>query len=151
MTPKITGQRFRELAEAKGGQTASTGSSDLFRTAVDNLLKPWVQAVGEKGYKFSPERFGEQFGLQRRRPKSASCMRIGREGGVNGRPNPARAVICAYELSSGRCPYIDPLRLLFVMAVSLRTNPSFSEAARQKSRARYFKSFVPQSGCLAGA
>ena len=41
------------------------GPSDLFRRAVDNYIIPYASATGEEGYRFSPENFGQRFGLSR--------------------------------------------------------------------------------------
>lgn len=46
-----------------GDEAGSTGPSDLFRRAVDSILVPYAKAVGAEGYRFSPERHGQRFGL----------------------------------------------------------------------------------------
>jgi hypothetical protein len=57
------------LAEGGGGEreeawhkNSSSGPSNLFRRAVDNLLAPYVQLVEREGFRFSTQRFADQFG-----------------------------------------------------------------------------------------
>ena len=44
-------------------QGSAPGSSSLFRRAVDHVIVPYAKAVGAEGYRLSPARFAEQFGL----------------------------------------------------------------------------------------
>ncbi len=60
-------------------EDGGAGASGLFGRAVDHLIVPYARLVGSEGYRFSPDRFGERFGLtadqvalirSRLRPKS---------------------------------------------------------------------------------
>ncbi|MGA2401283.1 MAG: hypothetical protein ABSG91_06205 [Syntrophobacteraceae bacterium] len=39
-----------------------TGSSDLFRRAVDNVLAPYIRLIEGEGYRFSTQKFADLFG-----------------------------------------------------------------------------------------
>lgn len=59
--------RTRGLAGLGSGeaglQGGSSGSSDLFGGIVDHILAPYGRAVAGEGYRFSPERLGQIYGL----------------------------------------------------------------------------------------
>lgn len=44
-------------------QESGSGSPSLFGRTVDSLLIPYAKLVAGQGYRFSPELFGERFGL----------------------------------------------------------------------------------------
>ena len=43
-------------------QASPSGSSDLFRRAVDNLLAPYIRLIEQEGYRFSTRKFTNLFG-----------------------------------------------------------------------------------------
>ena len=49
-------------------------SSELFRGIVNNILAPYAKAVSQEGYRLSPERIGEHYGLS---PEEVSIVRDG--------------------------------------------------------------------------
>jgi hypothetical protein len=58
----LSGRSGSDL-RGSGADTGGTGPSDIFRRAVDHVLVPYAKAVGAEGYSFSPDRYGERFGL----------------------------------------------------------------------------------------
>lgn len=91
-----------ENAESEGGGgrrpatwlgSGGTGRPDLFRRAVDHILRPYARAVAAEGYRLSPRRLAERFGLsdeQRRIVEDALAPKDGTQtqnqlgGDVNG-------------------------------------------------------------------
>ena len=57
--PKI----FGSPAGAEGVQGSPERSSDLFRGVVDHVLAPYAKAVAGEGYRLSPERLAQTYGL----------------------------------------------------------------------------------------
>ncbi|MDO9597020.1 MAG: hypothetical protein Q7J47_04795 [Azoarcus sp.] len=58
----LAGRNGKNLREART-EDGGAGPSDLFRRAVDSILVPYAKAVGAEGYRFSPDRYGQRFGL----------------------------------------------------------------------------------------
>ena len=49
----------------KGDSVSAARSPDLFRRVVDHVLAPYAKAAASEGYRLSPERLGEAFGLSK--------------------------------------------------------------------------------------
>ena len=56
---------FREHAVPSGAADGSARSPDLFRRVVDHILAPYAKAAAAEGYRLSPERLGEAYGLSK--------------------------------------------------------------------------------------
>ena len=54
---------FREHAVPSGTEDGSARSPDIFRRIVDHVLAPYAKAVASEGYRLSPDRLGELYGL----------------------------------------------------------------------------------------
>ena len=56
-------EQIQRDGASEGRPGSGAGRPDLFRRAVDHLIVPYAKAVGAEGYRFSPDRFAERFGL----------------------------------------------------------------------------------------
>lgn len=54
---------FGKSGPADGDIGSASRSSDLFRRLVDHVLAPYSKAIAGEGYRFSPQRFAEKYGL----------------------------------------------------------------------------------------
>ena len=54
---------FGKNSEGEGVSPGSSRSPDLFRRVVDHVLAPYAKAVSGEGYRLSPERLAQTYGL----------------------------------------------------------------------------------------
>ena len=54
---------FGENSEGEGVSPGSARSPDLFRRVVDHVLAPYAKAISGEGYRLSPERLAQTYGL----------------------------------------------------------------------------------------
>ena len=58
----LTGDNRENILEARD-QAGTAGSPSVFGRLVDHVLVPYAKAIAAEGYRFSPDRFAERFGL----------------------------------------------------------------------------------------
>ena len=63
---------FGEAGLGTGVSDRSPESSDLFRRLVDHVVAPYAKGIAGEGYRFSPQRFAEKYGLS---PEDTDYMR----------------------------------------------------------------------------